>query len=395
MGGHVAETKTSPLGKYLLIEVPNFNLAEGEGEAMCSYLRLGAVKDPSIVASEAAPKASGEDLAAKVTTFIDDDRVRDGCPEFIPPEGRQAETKKLHTKGGWRDHSDGNRISTTRGDKVEIIKGNYRMVVLGRQEHDSGWDVSGGHVSEQGITFAGSSEIRWVQNYDGTWKVIEETKKGDVYTTYQGDTEEEYYGNIKKSTTGSEAPHKGRENPRVTERTWALLIESYTGSEALPVPSIKEETWAETITSKTVAKAVTDTAEVKAMKSTTSVSTMEDKTTADEMDSTTVCPNITDTTTGNRVSTMIGTDTEIVVGAMTELTVGAETSVTVGAVIDVVVAMMLDVSIAGRLEVNIGASFEVNAAAKFELSPSRMQDYVSSVEKGLKKTVLAARTDFV
>lgn len=391
----MAETKSSPLGKYILIEVPNFNLAESEDEAMSSYLRLGAVKDPGIAASPAAHKASGEDLAAKVTSFIDDDRVRDGCPDFIPVAERKAETEELHVKGGWRDHSDGNRITTTRGDKVEVIKGNYRMLVLGRQEHDSGWDASGGHVSEQGITFAGSSEIRWVENYDGTWKVIEESLKGDVYTTYQGDTREEYYGNKKDSTTGSEAPRKGRENPRITDRTWALAIESYTGSEALPVPSIKQETWAEIITSKTVATTVTDTTKVEAMKSTTSAGTIEDTTTADEMMSDTTCPSIIDTTVGNRVSTTVGTDTEIIVGAMTELTVGAETSITVGAVIDIVIAMMLDVSIAGRLEVNIGASFELNAAAKFEISPSRMQDYVNSVEKGLKKTVLAARTDFV
>ncbi|UQA57785.1 hypothetical protein [Polyangium aurulentum] len=392
----MAETKTSPLGKYLLIEVPNYNLADGEDGAMSSYLRLGAVKDPSIAASPSAPKASGEDLAAKVTSFIDDERVRDGCPEFIPVSERKAETEKLHIKGGWRDHSDGNRITTTRGDKVEVIQGNYRMLVLGRQQHDSGWDVSGGHVSENGITFEGSSEIRWVENYDGTWRVIEESLKGDVFTTYQGDTHEEYYGNIKKSTTGSEAPKKGRENPSITDRTWARMIESYTGSEALPVPSIKDETWADTITSKTVANKVTDTTEVRTlMKSTTRVGTIEDATTADAMRSTTNCPSMLDTTTGNRVSTMIGTDTEIVVGAMTELTVGAETAITVGAVIDIVVAMMLDVCIAGRLEVNIGPSIELNSVSKFELSPSEMQDYVNSVEKGLKKTVLAARTDFI
>jgi hypothetical protein len=391
----MAETKTSPLGKYILIEVPNFNLAKSEDGSMSSYLRLGAVKDPSIAASPGAHKASGEDLAAKVTSFIDDERVRDGCPDFIPVSERKAETAKLHLKGGWRDHSDGNRITTTRGDKVEVIKGNYRMLVLGRQERNSGWDVSGGHVSESGITFAGSSEIRWVENYDGTWKVIEESLKGDVYTTYQGDTREEYYGNFKLSTTGSEEPKKGRENPRITDRTWALQIESYTGSSALPVPSIKEETWAETITSKTVATRVTDTTEVKAMRSTTTAGTLEDTTTADEMKSTTVCPSILDTTVGNTVSTIIGTETEIIVGAATELTVGAETSITVGATIDIVIAMMLDVCIAGRLEVNIGASVELNAVSKFEITPSTMQDYVNSVEKGLKKTVLAARTDFI
>ncbi len=46
---------------------------------------------------------------------------------------RQAETLSLLTKGGWWDHSDGNRVSTTMGDKIEVIQGNYKLVVLGRQ----------------------------------------------------------------------------------------------------------------------------------------------------------------------------------------------------------------------------------------------------------------------
>ncbi|MFO0550169.1 MAG: hypothetical protein U0271_17375 [Polyangiaceae bacterium] len=48
-------------------------------------------------------------------------------------KNRQAETLRLLTKGGWWDHSDGNRITTTSGDKIEVIQGNYKMVVLGRQ----------------------------------------------------------------------------------------------------------------------------------------------------------------------------------------------------------------------------------------------------------------------
>jgi hypothetical protein len=48
-------------------------------------------------------------------------------------QNRQAETLKLLTKGGWWDHSDGNRVTTTSGDKIEVIQGNYKLVVLGRQ----------------------------------------------------------------------------------------------------------------------------------------------------------------------------------------------------------------------------------------------------------------------
>jgi hypothetical protein len=48
-------------------------------------------------------------------------------------QNRQAETLRLLTKGGWWDHSDGNRITTTAGDKLEVIQGNYKIMVLGRQ----------------------------------------------------------------------------------------------------------------------------------------------------------------------------------------------------------------------------------------------------------------------
>src|SRR5690606_32659996 len=58
---------------------------------------------------------------------------------------RLAESAKLHARGGWRDHSDGNRITTTYGDKVEVIRGNYKMVILGRQDDPGeamGWEAA-------------------------------------------------------------------------------------------------------------------------------------------------------------------------------------------------------------------------------------------------------------
>ncbi|MGK4008016.1 hypothetical protein WMF31_35695 [Sorangium sp. So ce1036] len=392
-------------GKYILIEAPNFNNAASETEAMTSYLRLGAVKDPSIAASPGAPRASGEDLAALVTSFVDDDRVRDGCPQFTPVAERKAETAKLHTKGGWRDHSDGNRITTTRGDKVEVVQGNYRMLVRGRQDHDSGWDVSGGHVSETGITFEGSSEIRWVQNYDGTWRVIEESIKGDVFTTYHGDTHDVYSGNLKESITGSAAPAKGKENPRITDRTWARSIESYTGSSALPVPSIKDETWADVIESTTTATTMRDTTEcagaiesttkATSMTSTTTVTSMTDTTTASSMTSTTVCPSIKDTTIGNTVSTIIGTETEIVSGDVTELTIGSEQSITMGTVLDITIALMMDICIAGKIEVNIGAGISVDLDATYEITPKKIQAAAQRLATGTTHTQVGAQHSFL
>lgn len=394
-----AREGTSALGKYFRLEVPNFNGAASEAEQMTSFLHLGAVREPRLAASPDAPKATGEDLAARVTTFIDDTRKRDGCPDFLPESVRQAETAKLHSKGGWRDHSDGNRITTTRGDKVEVIKGNYRMLILGRQEDEAGWDVSGGHVSESGITFAGSSSIEWTQNYDGTWKVTEETIKGDVTSTYQGDVTDYYYGNFVRSTTGTAFPTEGHENPAITDRTWARIIESYTGSAALPVPVIHDETYAESITSKTTADSMSDTTEVSgsiesktsagSMSSTTEAGSITDTTTAGVITSTTVGA-LVDTTVGPSLSTIIGTETEIIVGNSGELNLGLQDSITLGAVIDLTVAFMLDVSIAGKLEVSIGRSYKFDAEANFDITPVKVKTAIEDVESGAQKSVIAS-----
>jgi hypothetical protein len=396
-------------GKYILIEAPNFNNAQSEAEGMSSYLRLGAVKDPSIAGSAGAPKASGEDLAGLVTSFIDDTRVREGCPAYLPPAVRQAETALLHTKGGWRDHSDGNRISTTRGDKVEVIKGNYKMLVLGRQDDEAGFDISGGHIAESGITFTGSSKIEWVQNYAGTWKCTEETVKGDVWTMYMGDVKDEYWGNFKTSSTGSEAPSMEKPNPAVVDRTWALSIASYTGSAALPIPTISDETWAATITSTTYADAVTDTTTVTgavtstttvggaitdtttaaAVTSTTTVSgAIADTTTAASVSSTTIAASVSDVTIGNVSDVIIGTEMELIVGNSMQVTVGAEESFTVGATLDLMIGLVIELTLAGKIELDLGPVLNL-APERVEVDGIKAAINEASTELTNTKSILA------
>ncbi|MEP7125734.1 MAG: hypothetical protein ABJE95_32690, partial [Byssovorax sp.] len=304
-------------GKYFLIEVPNFNNGsddEADGNPkMTSYLRLGAVKDASIAGKEHAPKESGEDLAYKVRrvtridgvvpeegsaqrslpfrtqdlVFEDDYRERDPAAPITNVMGetlevtelgitldseaeelegtRLAETKLLHTKGGWRDHSDGNRITTTRGDKVEVIRGNYKLVVMGRQDdfnNASGWDLSGGEMRGTTLNLGEfeTTSVEWVEDDAGRWRVVEKNQKGDSFSIYWGNVHEEFFGEIKSDVTGSETPGSyphavpgspppskpSKVNPKIIERTWAESIEGYTGSSKLRIPTIKEETWAVT-----------------------------------------------------------------------------------------------------------------------------------------------------
>lgn len=372
-------------GKYFLISVPDFNGGAGPQGPMSTYLRLGAIESPIYVASPSAPLATGEDLAAQVTSFADDDRVREGCPGYIPPAERQAETAILHTKGGWRDHTDGNRITTTRGDKVEVIRGNYRMVVMCRQDGDvdvGGWDVSGGHVGESGITYEGASVIEYTtEEYGGTWSVVEHTRKGHVHSAFHGKVHNFYCGELVESITGTEMPNPMQPNPVVTDTTYAESITSNTGSMICPVPAMSDTTYAlamdsttyaDTMSSTTVVVGeISDSTTADTISSTTVATNITDQTTAATITSTTVAAAITDTTVapmttsttvGNSLSTIVGNETEVIVGNMMEVTTGLQESLSIGAVFDLTIAFMIDICIAGRISIDIGPKLEINAS---------------------------------
>lgn len=291
------QTVSGPNGKYLLIDVPNFNAASDPSEEMRSYIRLGMV-DPNVAGNKVRADW-GEDLAVKakkptrldgVTTGAADDAKRslpysdqeivfeDDVRKRDPKDGswsiarRLQESEKLHTKGGWRDHSDGNRITTTRGDKVEVIRGNYKLVVIGRQNKAttdddddlagiaSGFDISGGEVRGMGMNLGEfeTTSVEWVEDDNGRYRFVEKNQKGDTYSIYWGDTHEEFFGEWKVDVTGSEDPSTyppvvpgttapSKVNPKIVSKTWAASIEEYTGSAKKRVPTIKSETWAEKV----------------------------------------------------------------------------------------------------------------------------------------------------
>ncbi|KYF84476.1 hypothetical protein BE17_53530 [Sorangium cellulosum] len=380
-----------PGGKFALLEVPDLNGGQP------SYLRLGA----------AAPlgESAGDDLAERIQTFTDDTRKRDGSPGFVPEGERQAETAKLHTKGGWRDHSDGNRISTTKGDKVEVIGGNYRLLILGHGEHQAGWDISGGHITEVSETFGGGTTIEWVQNYGGTWKVVETTIKGEVHTTYHGDVYDTYYGKIKQSQTGTDtfptlqvtddylddtnppSPQSiPTENPEIIDNTWAKSISSYTGSEKLPVPKITNETWAEVMVSKTHATSMTDETTVKkASTSTMKAESITSSTTVDEtMEDTTKAKTIKNDTTADKIISVTHADTKdemygdadsYTKGDSKTVVDGIETTINLGMVNEVVLGAMVETTLGGEATFTAGGTVEVTLGAKVELSMTASVDF--------------------
>ena len=370
--------------KFLLIDIPNFNSAEDEADQMGSYLRLGTIDDPELAGNPYAPPATGEDLASYVTTFLDDERKRDGCPGFVSVEERKAETARLHFKGGWRDHSDGNRITTTRGDKVEVIRGSYKMVVLGRRDDTggTGWDVSGGHIEGVG----GKSSIEWVQTFDGTWKTTETSEKGDTDTTQHGNSVSRTFGDIIDSTTGSEdetRPWFDAEgnpakvpagNPVITDRTWAKRIESYTGSPAKRVGLVRNDTYADTMTTKTDAHSMSD--------ETTISGAMTTSTTAGSLSDTTVAGTVTSVT--------LADTTSLNVGNMKQISIGLQENITVGAVLDLTLSAMLQVCVSASLSVNLGPRADYSFPDTFSLSPSRSEMSVNRTSVSVIDSNVAA-----
>ncbi|MEZ4441675.1 MAG: hypothetical protein R3B72_21420 [Polyangiaceae bacterium] len=227
--------------KYWEIEV---DYTTPEKEKINSYLRLGTAEQNPVGSggqadmTESADAHRGHDLAALVQDYIDDGRDRG--PHLPTQDTRDAETKRLHTKGGWRDHSDGNRISTTRGDKVEVIRGDYKLMVLGRQDDPGAaaeWDASGGLIQDGDIAPGSVTEIKWTQDpFSGTWTVTEECGKGNTITRYHGNVEEHFFGETITTRVGSaeggtiadwsdsDAVGQTKTNPVIDERVWASAI---------------------------------------------------------------------------------------------------------------------------------------------------------------------------
>ncbi len=340
--------------KYLLLKVPDFALdVAGDsglptspnrsrfGQPMTSYLRIGAASleresgdDLIPYAFMAGPAGTqngydgdpaeffDDEKNLETTAFLDDERNRGvGNVEptgasghgMTPAERTAWHTKHLISRGGWRDHSDGNRITTTYGDKVEVVRGNYKLVVMGRQDDPGnaiGHDMSGNHMQDfaQATMPGASVTVEWIQNgyvpggavgpeddpyLGGAWLLINSTERVYQYSRNAGSFREQVWGDKNETYVGSENPKRigesdddgydghpedgadhqigeptvtaaefqrrlrpssvglPRGNPHIIEKTWAKKIESYTGSEKWRIPEIIEETWASKTTSRT------------------------------------------------------------------------------------------------------------------------------------------------
>jgi hypothetical protein len=190
-------------------------------------------------------------------------------------QNRQAETLKLLSKGGWWDHSDGNRVTTTSGDKIEVIEGNYKLVVLGRQsvptppapqptqgQTEDAYaaevdayrkklvslagnsfitDVSGGHFQEQYPSPTPCIKtIEYVQDAGGEWTLYQDNGIGNLVTKLKGRTVDLFQGQSREAYVGSNAALTDSTtgialDPMIASYTWAASVFSQTGSPDKPI----------------------------------------------------------------------------------------------------------------------------------------------------------------
>lgn len=291
-GGDVATVGgTNP--KYYQVAVPNFPFGGTTPVPAVgsSFVRLGSFPAltetfPGFTNSVALAKLIGdndkitaESLAAEtdgslnkytgdfLVGFADDTRSRKSADKA--KSVRQAETKNLLTKGGWWDHADGNRVTTTTGDKIEVIQGNYKMVVLGRQP-SSGYDlgnvfitdVSGGLFQEQNACPTPCIKTVEYTESGGVWTLFQDNGKGKVVTRFEGEQLDYFVGTKKEAYVGQNydgTVSATSDLPEVVSKTWAKKIETYTGADDKPVPAIHSYTFAKEIQNYTFAESHVNT----------------------------------------------------------------------------------------------------------------------------------------
>ncbi len=172
--------------------------------------------------------------------FADDTRVRDDADKDIlylnggvhknSPENRRTESYRLLSKGGWWDHSDGNRISTTAGDKVEVVQGNYKMLVLGRRAPS---DTSDKKVVDISGGFEFSKRFEYLTT-DSIWATWEQSSPAHSTKVSSGKDVSYFKGAFRKTIIGKH-PDGTEERPDIENETYAKKSTSKTEADKIEV----------------------------------------------------------------------------------------------------------------------------------------------------------------
>ena len=346
-----------------------------------AYLRLGSTTnftDGSIYGDALWQLFEGF-LDEGTASHVRDKTGTDARPPLYPPDT----TANLFANAGWRDHTDGNRITTTAGDKVEVIRGNYQLIVCGRMDDpdDDGavLDISGGHIVPGDIAPGNVTRIEYkAQKFGGTWKVTEEAEKGHVHEIFRGEFMEEFRGSRRTSITGTvpssltstfyaDGTRGYDDNPDIVDGTWANTILEYTGSSdsaAKPRASRRTRTRPRCPTStETWTGTITETVNANAVNSTSNVNTI-----TENVGSAAHPCAVTSTHWGAATNTQFGAATDVLLGAKIDVFLGGVFELNfVGGHLGVTLAKNIDIIAGVHMEVHAGSFREITLGYKWDL----------------------------
>ncbi len=322
-----------------------------------AYLRLGYTdKDPYL------------------PLFVDSDAAKKAEIEGIVRAMKAATSGP--NKFGWEDHTDGHRMTTTGGDKIEIIKGKSYIHVLGADD----FDVSEG---QKAISRSGSDPqapgYSAAQNNNKRPMMISRTwARRSITETWLG---------LDRSTPTSKLPTDDlialTSFPEVVdgeqrEYTYATNLKSYTGSSDARVEHVYERTYAKKIESETGDAGcwvddIIENTHVHRQNSTTTADAINERTLVKgAMASTTLCPFVADT----RVS--VASIETSVDGFRGEFALGGLT---------------LAIEVGGKIEITGPTKFrtEISVPKKVEVDVEKLETRVNHIVAALteKKVALA------
>lgn len=343
------------------------------------------------VRGASAPPTYGTD--AEKTTFRNEDEAYERLglhtgtphlPAFLDADAaKKAEIERIITtittagnevsQFGWEDHTAGHRISTTKGDKLEIVKGKSYVHVLGADD----FDVSEG---QKAIARSGSDPqapgFNAAQNADKRPMIVERTwARRQISETWLG---------VDKVAPTSKLPIDEKialtSFPDVIdgesrEYTYGKKLSSYTGDSDNWVDDVEEHSYVHRSNTFTTADAINDVTMVKGA--------MAETTLVPFMTSTQISTLLTEVYVGGHVSVEIGGGVDLKIGAYYEIFIGVKDDIELGPV--------KKLNAAGQTYLTLGVKKEISAK-DVNVSLKKLETRLENTTVEVQSTQLRGKT---
>ncbi|MBI4952525.1 MAG: hypothetical protein HY908_10870 [Myxococcales bacterium] len=241
-----------------------------------AFVRLGAQADPRFPASGTgtvtlpAGEASWPSPHLPAYLGLADDAQKKTEIEAAIKQMKERSPRMPFT---WEDHASGHRISTTGGDKIEIIKGKNFTHVLGADDFDvSEGELQIGRTGPNPKAYTGQTVPAAERGTKKPYVVERSWAKRSFSESWFGEARE-----TPPSKLGLDAEVTKPVDDAVcgdgesVEYVYATKLKSYSGASAARIGQIYEETWADNTTSVSDVTSVNETSTIKDSISTTTI----------------------------------------------------------------------------------------------------------------------------